>query len=179
MDADDISLPERFEKQIKFLLKNPSIDLCGAWVDLIDERGKKIGEKKFPTKPDHIKRSITWYTAVVHPTYMGKSSFFKNLGGYRLNFDLAEDYDLLSRAKNKFKIANIPQKLLLWRLQNKRRSRANMTRMDKVDLKIKIESLERDGLSISGLLALIKKLVLTYFLPPPLKFKIATFLKQA
>lgn len=179
MDADDVSLPNRFEEQIKFMTQNPSIDLCGTWVDLIDEKGMKIGEKKYPIKSDQVKNAITWYTAVVHPTYMAKNSFFKKLGGYRLNFDFAEDYDLLARAKNNFKIANIPQKLLLWRLQNKRRSRFYMAKMDKLDLKIKIESLERDGMSISGFVAIIKKLILIYLLPLPLKFKIATLSKRA
>lgn len=179
MDADDINLPQRFEKQIEFLSKNPSIDLCGTWVDLINEKGRKIGEKKYPTDPNLIKRSLTWYTAVVHPTYMARKSFYEKLRGYRLNFDLAEDYDLLSRAKNQFKIANLPQKLLLWRLQNRRRSRIEMTKMDKVELMIKLESLRRDGFSLMGVLALLKKVALTYTLPSSIKFKIATLLKQA
>lgn len=179
MDADDISLPKRFEEQIKFLTHNPSIDLCGTWVDLINERGKIIGEQKYPTSPDNIRNAITWYTAVIHPTYMAKANFFKRLNGYRIEFDLAEDYDLLSRAKNKFKIANIPKKLLLWRLQGRRRSRKAMSKMDHIELKIKIESLKRDGFTLPGVLAVIKKFLMTYCLPYPLKFKLATILKYA
>lgn len=179
MDADDISLPKRFEKQIEFLEKNPEISLCGTWADLIDSRGHKIGEKRYPTDPKRVKEAITWYTAVIHPTYMGTPNFFKELGGYRNDFDFAEDYDLLSRAKNRFKIANIPQKLLLWRLQDARRSRAVMQKMDKVELKIKLESIKRDGLTPQGLVALVKKIIMTYLLPYPLKFKLATLLKQA
>src|SRR3989344_5299300 len=141
MDADDISLPKRFEKQIKFLLKNPSIDLCGTWANLVDAKGKIICDKKYPTQPGKVKRAITWYTAVIHPTYMAKKSFFKKMEGYRLDYDFAEDYDLLARAKNKFKIANVGEKLFLWRLADQRRSRANMIKMDKIELKIKLESL--------------------------------------
>src|SRR3989338_10709157 len=48
MDADDISLPKRFEKQVKFFKKHPSVDICGTWVNLIDDVGKIIGEKKYP-----------------------------------------------------------------------------------------------------------------------------------
>lgn len=179
MDADDVSLPERFEEQIKFLEKNPEIDLCGTYVYLIDSKGNKIGEKKYPIEPARIKKALTWCTAVIHPTYMGTPKFFKELGGYRDDFDFAEDYDLLSRAKNRFKIANIGQKLLLFRLHDTRRSRAVMQKMDKVDLKIKLESIKRDGFTVQALMALIKKIIMIYLLPYPLKSKLATLLKQA
>ncbi|OGD86262.1 hypothetical protein A2164_03745 [Candidatus Curtissbacteria bacterium RBG_13_35_7] len=179
MDADDISLPNRFEEQIYFLQKNPTIDLCGTWVDLIDEKGKIIGEKKFPTDPKKLKRSITWYTPIVHPTYMAKSRVYKNLNGYRTTFDFAEDYDFLSRAKNKFHMSNIPRKLLLWRFQDNRRSRSSMQKMDKIDLKIKLDSLKRDGLTITGILAAAKKFTMVYFLPFTLKLRIARLLKIA
>lgn len=179
MDADDISLPQRLEKQIEFLKKNPTISLCGTWADLIDDKGNKIGEKRHPTDPKRVKEAINWYTAVIHPTYMGTPDFFRQLKGYRDDFDFAEDYDLLSRAKNRFKIANIDQKLLLWRLQGTRRSRASMQKIDKAELKIKLESIKRDGLTPQSLVALVKKIIMTYLLPYPLKLRLATFLKQA
>lgn len=179
MDADDVSLPIRFDEQIRFLQKNPSIDLCGTWIDLINEKGEIIGEKKYPTSAQKVKKAITWYAAVAHPTYMAKKAFYDNLGGYRANFDFAEDYDLLSRAKGQYKIVNIPKKLLLRRLQNNIRSRKDMKKMDQIELKTKLESLKRDGPTLYGLLALIKKSVITYILPAGLKLKIARILKLA
>ncbi|MDP2649735.1 MAG: glycosyltransferase family 2 protein [bacterium] len=179
MDADDISLPNRFHIQLQYLLEHPQIDLCGCWVDLINEKGQKIGEKKYPIQPDKVKNAITWYAAVIHPTFMAKSDFFKKLDGYRINYDHAEDYDLLSRAKNKFKMANVGRKLLLWRQQKYRRSRENMAKMDKLDLTIKMESLKRDGLSTNGILALIKKIIMIYCLPLPIKYQLATLFKLA
>src|SRR3989338_5597380 len=47
MDADDISLSNRFEEQIKYLTKHQEIDLCGTWVPLIDDTGKIVGSKTF------------------------------------------------------------------------------------------------------------------------------------
>lgn len=179
MDADDVSLPNRLQIQFEYLQEHPQIDLCGCWVDLIDEKGKKIGEKRYPKEPEKVKKAITWHTAVVHPTFMGKSNFFKKINGYRTKFDYAEDYDLLSRAKNKFKIANVDRKLLLWRLQNERRSRENMAKMDRVDLAIKIDSLKREGLNLAGILAVTKKLIMTYCLPLPIKNKFAIIFKYA
>lgn len=179
MDADDISLPRRLEEQLVFLKKHPKIDLCGTWVDLIDSKGKTVGEKKYPTKSKDVKKSICWHTAVIHPTFMGKKTFFEKIGGYRINYDFAEDYDLLQRAKKKFAIVNIPKKLLLWRLQKNRRSRKNMQKIDKVDLKIKIEALKRDGLTTDTVCALLWKILVMYLLPAKLKVKIAVILNRA
>ncbi len=179
MDADDISLKNRFKEQIKFLLKNPSIDLCGTWVDTIDENDKIIGEKKYPTSPKKVKNSLSLYTAVVHSTFMGKKSFFDNLGGYDPKFDFAEDYDLLMRGRMNYKITNIPKKLLMWRFQNRRRSRSKMVEMDNADLAIKMNSLKRDGLELILLAGLARKIILKYLIPPSLKLKLAVFLKVA
>lgn len=179
MDADDLSYPKRLEKQIKFMIKNPSIDLCGTWVDLINENGGKIGEKRYPSNPKRLKNSISWYTAVVHPTYFGKKSLFDELKGYRENFDFAEDYDFLSRARSDFKIANIPQILFQWRLWDKRRSRSEMNMMDKIDLNIKLDMIKREGLTLTSGLAVFKKILVMYLVPSFLKSKLATFFKQA
>lgn len=59
MDADDVSKPDRLEVQYKFLTKNPEIDLCGSWADIIDEKGKIVAEKKYPVKNLDIKRVLS------------------------------------------------------------------------------------------------------------------------
>lgn len=179
MDADDISLPQRFAQQLKFLQENPTIDLCGTWVDLIDDKGNVIGEKKRPTSPSKVKNAIGFYTALIHPTFMGKKTLFKALNGYSNKFDFAEDYDFLMRARDKFKMTNIPRKLLEWRLHDARRSRANMNIMDKVDLSIKLNSLKRNGLEIYLILGILKKMIFMYLIPSQIKFKLATMLKTA
>lgn len=179
MDSDDISLPTRFKTQIEFLLDHPQIDICGSWADLIDKDSKIIGEKKYPVKDQDIKKALNWYSAIIHPTFMARIFFYTHLKGYNPKFDLAEDYELLLRAKSKFKMANIPQKLLLWRLWGKRRSRQDMERMDRTDLQIKIEAFKRGDFPPLYAATLIKKLVMTYLLPFPIKLKLAKMLKLA
>jgi glycosyltransferase involved in cell wall biosynthesis len=123
MDADDVSLANRIEIQKKFLMSHPSIDICGTWADLINEDGQVIGEKKYPTKDIDIKNALARFSAIVHPTIMTKVKVYRQLKGYDPKFDLAEDYEFLLRAKDKFKMANISQKLLLWRLWEKRQEK--------------------------------------------------------
>lgn len=178
MDADDVSLPQRLEKQMQFFKKNPSVDICGTWVNLIDENSQIIGEKKYPVNDSGIKKLLAWQPSIIHPTLMTRAKVLKELAGYDSKFDLAEEYELLMRAKNKFEMANLPMKLLKWRLWDKRRSRLEMNKMKDIDLKIKLESLRRDGLSILAALGLIK-MILLGVVPYSLKLKIATFFKQA
>lgn len=178
MDADDISLSNRLEKQLGFMLKNPDVDLCGSWVELIDEEGNEVGKKTGPLYDRQIKRSLSIYPAIIHSTFFGKKDFFIKLKGYRPEFDGAEEYDLLMRARKSFKMANIPKALLKWRLRNDRRSITLMDEMHNLDLMIKRESLQRDGYSLLGLYGYLKLLFFS-FIPIPIKIKIARFLKMA
>src|SRR5690349_24581809 len=44
MDADDISHPNRFKRQVELLIKNPAVAVVGSWVSIIDEKGRKSGD---------------------------------------------------------------------------------------------------------------------------------------
>lgn len=179
MDADDISMPERLETQLKYLEEHPQITLCGCWADLIDEKGIKTGSKRYTTQPEKIKSTLLNFPCIIHPTFFARRKFYIELKGYDSKFDFAEDYELLMRARNKFQMANINKTLFKWRLWDKRRSRQNMHYMDKIDFKIKLESLKRDGLSVMGLVIITNKFFMTYLLPPTLKIYLSKKLKLA
>jgi len=179
MDADDLSLPKRLEEQVKFFKNHPSIDICGTWADIIDQNGNVIGEKKYPTNSNDIRKALSFYNPIIHPSLMIRKMVFDELKGYDANFDYAEDYDLLMRARKKFSMANLPKKLIKWRIWDERRSRAYMTKVDKIDLKIKLSSLARDGVSFYLILGIIKKLLMMYLLPFSVKHRITKYFKIA
>lgn len=179
MDADDISYPERFTQQLKFLEKNKNISICGTWVDLVNDKGEIIGKKKYPTKNSDLEKALRWYQPLVHPTMMARASFFRQLNGYRPNYDFAEDYDLLSRALGKYKMANVPYTLLGWRLASGRRSRREMTKIDITDLKVKLNILRSNFYGMSYIYFVVKKFITTFLLPPFIKIRIAKILKLA
>jgi glycosyltransferase involved in cell wall biosynthesis len=179
MDADDVSLPKRLETQLRFMDENPKISLCGCWADLINERGEKIGVKRYPAQHKKIKSSLIHYSCIIHPTFFARRELYEELKGYDPAYDFAEDYELLMRARNKFQMANIDKTLLKWRLWSKRRSRQDMHFMDKIDFKIKLESLERDGFSPNALFSVVTKYFMTYILPSNVKIKLAKKLKLA
>ena len=81
MDADDISLSIRFKEQINFLQKHPTIDICGSFVNVIDETDKIIGQIKKPTSNKEIKKELFWLTPLLHPTWFAKKEVFRKLKG--------------------------------------------------------------------------------------------------
>lgn len=177
MDADDISLPKRLEIQLNFMIKNPDIDLCGTWVNKINERGENVGQWKPSIADSSIKRYLGWHTAIIHPTFFAKAKFFKQLNYYDPEYDYAEDYELLMRARSRFKMANIPQKLLRWRLWDNRRSRQSWEKMEKVDFEIKRQAYKRGEFGKSYLIILGAKYLITYVLPYNLKLRVFKLLK--
>lgn len=179
MDADDISMPQRFTTQLNYMLENTTIDICGTWVDTINEKGTIKSDKKYPTEDRLIKKALARYQPIVHPTFMVKRTFFTKLGGYRKDYDYAEDYDLLVRAMEGYKMANIPAKLLRLRLSENRRSRKDMKKMDIIDLKIKLQILKKNYFGPLYLFLVVGKFITTFLIPQRLKLKIAKVTKLA
>lgn len=116
MDQDDISLPDRFAKQIEFLDTHPGHVLVGTTFAYIDDHNRVIGA--FPALLDdiEIKRELYTKTPFGHGTVMLRSTALKQ-GGYRYRQEAehVEDYDLWLRFSTAGKYANLPEILYLWR----------------------------------------------------------------
>ena len=126
MDADDVSTYNRLEIQKKYLEKN-EYDLIGGISQMIDESGKSIYSiKKVPTDMNKIKKALRYNQIISHPTWFGKKEVFDKLNGYR-NMPLCEDYDFTLRAVLKgFKISNINELVLKYRITTSSISRNNL-----------------------------------------------------
>mgnify|MGYP001774054585 FL=1 len=126
MDADDISINKRIENQKRYLEEN-NYDLIGGISQMIDENGKSIYSiKKVPTNMDKIKKALRYNQIISHPTWFGKKEVFDKLNGYR-NMPLCEDYDFTLRAVlNGYKISNIDETVLKYRMTSSSISRSNL-----------------------------------------------------
>jgi len=113
MDADDISLPTRFEKQIEFMQKN-EIDVCGSFIKLFgDSRKEQV--IKYPLNNQNIRFSLLFFSSLAHPTVMFKKEVFNKVK-YNIDYKVAQDYQLWCDIANaNFKIGNIPEVLLNYR----------------------------------------------------------------
>lgn len=126
MDADDISLPERFERQRSFLIENPEITVLGTWYEEIDEEGKHLAYRKLPVDHESLRKRYFTRTPFAHPSVMYRRELIEMAGFYPTDTVLMEDNVLWGRAlKKKIMFANIQNNLLKFRIDRnffKRRS---------------------------------------------------------
>lgn len=117
MDADDVSVPERIEKQIKYLETNYDIDVCGSSVIVVDEKGEKRGIRRVPCDSKYIKELLPFGNVIVHSSIVGRAKIFKQFI-YDMNYVHAEDYELWCRLvySNNIRISNIKETLLYYRV---------------------------------------------------------------
>jgi len=114
MDADDISLPGRFEPQVRFLEKHPEISLLGAWNKLFDgTMNRLIAERKVPeTHLDIVKFSRS-RTPFNHATIVFKKADVLSVGAYSSERGYWEDWWLALRLISKgFRLHNLQMYLV-------------------------------------------------------------------
>lgn len=113
MDADDIALPERLQKQYNFMVSNPKVDVCGSFAQFIGASSRVA--KPYTTHKD-ISIHALFACPMVHPTVMAKKSFFSIL--YNVDYFKAQDYELWTRGITQgYVFANINQVLILYRVR--------------------------------------------------------------
>ena len=113
MDGDDVSLPERISTQVAFLESNPAYGACGSNIIEIDANGGFRRYVSFPTDDEEIKRSFFFITPIRHSTLMVRKECFDRFGLYA---DMPEELDLLMRVGREYKIANLPERLVKYRV---------------------------------------------------------------
>ena len=113
MDSDDISAPNRLEKQVSFMDKNPDVGLCGAWYDIIGEPEHIV---KLLATDKMIRLRLFTDNAMAHSAAMLRSSVLQtNKLRYDVNFRVGEDYFLWVVLSKHCKLANIREVLMHYR----------------------------------------------------------------
>lgn len=116
MDSDDISMPERFEKEIKFLESNPDYGLVATYYTVIDGMGSEKYKMSYPSSNDLIKLFLSVNCPIVHGSVMGRTELFKENPYGSKEFSAVEDYELWVRMSKRTKIHNIPEYLFKYRI---------------------------------------------------------------
>ncbi|MGE5390805.1 MAG: glycosyltransferase family 2 protein [Deltaproteobacteria bacterium] len=123
MDADDISLPLRLEKQTAFMEENPEIGISGTWLECF---GDLSGVWDYPTEPAMIHAGLLFQNQLGHPTVIMRREWIL---GHRLFYDPdfleAEDYKLWTRCARHFPLGNLGEVLLMYRWHDSQASQAH------------------------------------------------------
>lgn len=117
MDADDIAMPTRFEKQMRYLDEHQDCLLLGTRVIIIDSDGDEICEMGDYFTHEDIDQGLMSRKGqlIYHPSVIMRMSAVNQLGGYRQNYPQVEDLDLFLRISELGKIENLPEPLLKYR----------------------------------------------------------------
>ena len=114
MDSDDISCPERCEKQLKLFQANPGISLCSGTIEeFATDENAPIGVRNLPESEIQILKFSKKRNPFNHVAVMFKKSEVIAAGGYSEDYHLFEDYYLWIRMlKNGCKAVNLPDVLV-------------------------------------------------------------------
>ncbi len=122
IDADDVMMPERIEKQVKFLQENPAIDMTSCYCYLINAKGKKVGVqhlmgfKSIEESKQAVEKGIIAICA--HTGFMCRKEALEGVGGYRNRWP-SDDTDLFNRMIEKgYVLVGMPEYLMKYRVHN-------------------------------------------------------------
>lgn len=129
MDADDLSLPIRFERQLTWLRANPDHVGVGSYFNYIDQRSARVKWNPRLTEHDDIEASLMTGDGgtLIHPSIMVRREAIDQAGRYRIEAQWIEDLDLYLRLARIGRLANIPEVLVDYRFH---KSSVNFTRND-------------------------------------------------
>lgn len=118
IDSDDIAVVDRLQNQFEFLEKNPNVLVLGGQGYIIDEHDNFVCPLTVLTEHQEIDEDLlnTFNSkAMIHPAIMFRTNEIRQLGGYRQDYICAEDLDLLLRASERGRLANLGSVVLYYR----------------------------------------------------------------
>lgn len=118
MDADDISMRDRLQRQVDFMEGHPDVAVCGSWLEAFEGRKGTLWPP--PLEDAEIKCGLLFESVIYHPTVMlRKSALLEGAVRYDSAFPHAEDYELWERMARSCRLANLGVVLLRYRLHGR------------------------------------------------------------
>jgi len=116
MDADDVSLPSRFEKQYNFMENHHNCIVCGTQINFIGDLTKKTSLDWIKNESNDIKSQLALSTCFIHPTVLiRKNILTENEIFYDEFFEQSQDYKLWADLYTLGEFNNLNEVLLLYR----------------------------------------------------------------
>lgn len=113
MDADDVSLPTRLERQLAAL--SEEVALVGCGFEAMDEQGRQIASWLLPPDDASLRRRLLLRNPFAHGSVLFRREAVDRAGGYRTDYGANEDYDLWRRVARVWRLAAVPEVLYRYR----------------------------------------------------------------
>ena len=154
MDADDVALPERFARQVDYLIAHPECVLVGSRVRLIDPEGDPLCDWCTDQEHEVLDARLLGgerITSICNPSVMMRRDAVLAVGKYRL-IQLLEDNDMFLRLAEYGRLANLPEVLLQYRVHasNISKSASSHDEMDRLFPEIIRDARRRRNLPEAG-----------------------------
>ena len=148
MDADDIALPVRFERQVAYLNDHPECVLVGSRVLIIDPDGSELTVLGRALSHEQIVDDFLANRGqmIYHPVVMYRRQVVMDLGGYDDRMVESEDLDLFLRLAEVGRIINLPEPLLKYREHLKKSGRVRAKQLESYTWMIVNEARKRRGM---------------------------------
>jgi glycosyltransferase involved in cell wall biosynthesis len=150
MDADDICVPERFAKQVRYLDEHPECVAVGSNVILVDPFNSEVHQATVKIDHEQIEADLlagnSW--AMIHPTTLIRKQALLDIGGYRAEYEWSEDLDVFLRLAEKGKLANMPEPLLRYRQHFSSINRTKIDLQRRRSERLLAEAHHRRGLAV-------------------------------
>ncbi len=117
-DADDISAPERLEKEIEFLEMHQNYAVVGTFAKIINKNSEVLSFLERPIEDLKIKEFFKKDNCIVHGSSMIRKACLSDIGFYNELMLRSQDYELWLRLSKKYRLANIAKYLYMWRKHN-------------------------------------------------------------
>jgi len=116
LDCGDLNLPNKYRKQLEYLEQNPETFLLGTWADMVDMEGNLLYTLEHPTADTEIKNRMYLNSMFVHPSVIFRTEVIDLIGKYPTKYKAAEDYAYFFEISKKLKVENLPEALLLYKM---------------------------------------------------------------
>lgn len=119
IDADDVNLPDRLERQVAFMSTRPDLAVVGSQMQCISASGKELGLYgqfgALPLTHAQIVVHMLAFNSIAHPSVMFRRELVLRVGNF-IDTPYVEDYDLWLRLAQRYKLANMPNVLVNYRV---------------------------------------------------------------
>lgn len=144
-DQDDLLLPGRLSKQAAFLDEHSDVAMVGTWAHIYEAEHPSERFHRHPSSNEALQLALLFDNPFVHASVMIRADVLREVGGYSEDKERQppEDYELWSRIAHRYRVANLPEVLTVYREFPTSMSRTGVSPFTARVVRISAENLKR------------------------------------